>query len=106
MDEYCGIKYHHYLKLGGKISLDSDIAKRANPKMYINKETPPFLLLHGENDTCVPISRGEEMYNALEEKGVDVTLVRIPGAGHADIRFFQPEIMDIIGNFFDKILKR
>ena len=106
LDEYCGMKYHHYLKLGGEISLDSDIAKRANPKMYINKKTPPFLLLHGENDTCVPISRGEEMYNALEEKGVDVTLVRIPSAGHADIRFFQPEIMDIIGDFFDRILKR
>lgn len=105
LEEYCGIKYHHYLKLGGEISLDSDLAARANPINYISKTTPPFLILHGEDDACVPLWRSEEMYNALIKNGVDVTLVRIAGAGHADIRFFQPQVLDIIADFFDRTLK-
>lgn len=106
LDEFCGIKYSHYLDLDGKVSLDSELAKRANPITYITENTPPFLLLHGEEDTCVPIWRSEEMYQALVDHGADATFVRIKGAGHADIRFFQPQVMDIIIDFFNRVLKR
>lgn len=106
LDEPCGVKYHSYLKLDGKTALGSDLARRANPISYITEKTPPFLLLHGEADVAVPIRRSEEMYEALLARGVDATFVRIPEAGHADIRFFQPEIMELIGAFFDRTLKK
>lgn len=105
LDEPCGVKYHSYLKLDGRTTLESELAHRANPMTYITEKTPPFLLLHGEADMAVPPRRSEEMYEALIAKGVDATLVHIPGAGHADIHFFQPEVMDCIGDFFDRVLK-
>ena len=105
LEEYCGIKYHHYLKLGGEISLESELAKRANPKSYLHNGMPPFLILHGEQDRFVPYWRSEEMYDALLGYNTDVSLVKIKGADHADVRFFQPEVMDIIIAFFDRTLK-
>ena len=44
------------------------------------------------------------MYAALEEKGADVQLVAIEGADHADIRFFQREVWDLITGFFKEKL--
>ena len=40
----------------------------------------------------------------LEKAGCDVTLLAIEGADHADLHFFQKEIWEEIGDFFQKSL--
>jgi len=101
LEERCGIKYMHYLSMAGAYhGVPEELRARANPIRYLSDKTPPMLIVHGEEDTCVPISRGEEWYNALEKAGVSVDMIRIPGAGHADVPFFQPEILDPIADFF------
>jgi dipeptidyl aminopeptidase/acylaminoacyl peptidase len=42
----------------------------------------PTLLITGENDYRTPISQTEQMFGALKLKGVDTTMIRLPGAGH------------------------
>ena len=79
-------------------------ALNACPVSYVTKQAPPFLLLHGLCDRTVPFSQSEAMYAALEEKGADVQLVAIEGADHADIRFFQREVWDLITGFFKEKL--
>lgn len=37
-------------------------------------------------------SQSEELYDALEAAGCDVTLLALDGAEHADLMFFQDEV--------------
>ena len=43
----------------------------------------PTLLITGENDFRTPISQTEQMFGALKLRGVDTTMIRLPGAGHS-----------------------
>lgn len=101
LDERCGVKYMHYLSMRGAYDgVPEDTRRRANPISYLSARTPPMLIIHGDEDACVPISRGEELYAALQNAGVKADMLRIKGAGHADIRFFQPEVLDRVAAFF------
>jgi dipeptidyl aminopeptidase/acylaminoacyl peptidase len=42
----------------------------------------PVLILHGENDSDVPISEAEQWYVALKDVGVETVMVRYPREGH------------------------
>jgi dipeptidyl aminopeptidase/acylaminoacyl peptidase len=42
----------------------------------------PTLLITGENDFRTPISQTEQMFGALKLRGVDTTMIRLPGASH------------------------
>lgn len=53
-----------------------------SPISHVGADAPPFLLVHGEQDTLVPISQSEELRAALTRAGGEVELIRVPGAGH------------------------
>ena len=44
--------------------------------------TTPTLILHGENDPCVPVNQAYEFYRALRERHVPVELAVYPREGH------------------------
>ena len=67
-------------------------------------DAPPFLLIHGTKDSTVPFSQSEELYDALEAAGCDVTLLALDGAEHADLMFFQDEVWQQIIAFFKRTL--
>ena len=54
-----------------------------SPIVQIDGTEPPFLLLHGTADTSVPSVMSERFAEALEQAGVQVELVLLPGVGHA-----------------------
>ncbi len=62
----------------------------------------PFLLIHGDADTVVPLGQSEKLAGALRNAGADVELVVRRGGGHPwpDI---QVEISQAAG-WFDKVL--
>ena len=66
--------------VGGPIQEKKDLAKTANPLTYIDKDDPPFLIMHGDNDQLVPLGQSEILADALKKAGVDVTLKVLPGA--------------------------
>jgi len=43
----------------------------------------PLLVIHGEQDTLLPIAHGERLYQA--SAGIPKLMVRIPGAGHNNL---------------------
>ena len=92
--------------LNGDPSKNPELAAAADPRSYITNQCPPFLLLHGTKDTLVPIECSEMFYKALKEKDVDVTYYRINGSDHADYPFFQPTVLNLIGDFFDQKLNK
>lgn len=90
---------------GGAITSDLEKAAYANPITHISKNTPPFLLMHGDSDPVVSPSQTKILHEALIEKGIDSTRYVVKGADHAGFLWYQPEIMDKIIQFLDKNLK-
>jgi acetyl esterase/lipase len=45
----------------------------------------PLLLVHGENDTVVPIDQAEAFVKAAQAKQDEARLIRLPGAGHFEL---------------------
>ncbi|MBI3958046.1 MAG: prolyl oligopeptidase family serine peptidase [Chloroflexi bacterium] len=63
-------------------SQEEHIIAEASPITHVCADSPPFLLIHGEQDDIVPIAQSERFAAALAAAGVPVQLIRVPGAGH------------------------
>jgi dipeptidyl aminopeptidase/acylaminoacyl peptidase len=81
-----------------------NLKQGARWQAHINKTdppkaiAPPVLIVHGEADDVVPIGESEKMYSLLSHHGIEVKLVRVPGAGH-EIGCYLPEIWSDIHDF-------
>ena len=58
------------------------IFSRASPVNYITPDDPPFLLVHGELDTTVPIKQSVILYRHLQRAGIYTDLVTVKNADH------------------------
>ncbi len=54
----------------------------ASPVNFVSRDTPPFLIFHGDRDIVVPIEESREMDAALRRHGVESHLVVMPGLIH------------------------
>src|SRR6266581_2122923 len=75
----------------------------ASPIHYVSKDDPPFLIIHGENDTTIPVTQAESFAAALKAAGVETTLEIANGRGHGA---GGPKSQPMIKAFFDKYLKK
>lgn len=91
--------------IGAKLGEDQEKCNAVSPVQYVSKDNPPFLILHGDHDTLVPYAQSEELKDRLTKAGVEVTLQRLPGAGHGGPAFGLPAIAKLTTAFFDKHLK-
>ena len=62
----------------------------ASPVNYVTRDDAPFLLVHGDADTIVPIGHSHLFEEKLHAAGVPCELVVIPGGGHGDFLFRDP----------------
>jgi acetyl esterase/lipase len=82
-----------------------------SPVEYISLDTPPFLILHGEEDDTVPPEQSEILYEQLSAAGVPATLVMVKNAGHGlqsvdgEIDPSLQELRKMVVQFFDQHLK-
>jgi dipeptidyl aminopeptidase/acylaminoacyl peptidase len=53
-----------------------------SPIAHVRRVRTPTLVMHGEVDLCVPLSQGQELYQALAAEGVETELVVYPREGH------------------------
>jgi acetyl esterase/lipase len=89
--------------IGGPIQENKDKVAAANPITYITKDTPPFLIFHGDKDPLVPHHQSELLEAALKKAGVPVTLYTVKGAGHGD--FKDPRVDELTRSFLAGYLK-
>ncbi|MCB9452188.1 MAG: S9 family peptidase [Anaerolineaceae bacterium] len=61
---------------------DPDIYARTSPMTYIKNAKTPTLIQHGENDRRVPIPNAYELYQGLQDMGVETKLVVYKGMPH------------------------
>ena len=99
---------------GGSFAEKPDPWRQASAALHVSADTPPFLILHGEQDTLVPITQAEHMAAALKAAGIPVEFIRVKNAGHG-LRAEKPGALAdpdpeaqhaAILAFFDKNLKR
>jgi dipeptidyl aminopeptidase/acylaminoacyl peptidase len=80
--------------------------ERWSPVRFAERVKTPLLITHGEQDRRVPIAQAEQYYRALRKRGVSVTFVRYPRAGHS---ITEPNhLIDLMRRhveWFDKYLK-
>jgi acetyl esterase/lipase len=91
--------------LGGPVQEERDLAKTANPLTYIDRNDPPFLIMHGDNDQLVPLGQSIILAKALIDAGVGVTMKTLHGAGHEDPEFHSAENRRLIEEFLSLNLK-
>ena len=58
------------------------ILRRISPIQYVNAGLPPFLLIHGTEDTSVPYSQSTQFMAKLNHYAAPCKLITIEGAGH------------------------
>ncbi|MGW8956906.1 alpha/beta hydrolase fold domain-containing protein [Paenibacillus sp. NPDC055715] len=91
---------------GGSILDHPEAAAAANPISYVTKDDPPFLIMHGDQDTLVSPNQTEILHNALVEKGVDSTRYVVKGAAHGGDYWLQPEVTQVMIDFLNKHFKK
>lgn len=57
--------------------------EQASPVTYIDRNDPPTLLIHGNDDTSVPPGQSVDFHNRLKAAGVSADLLLIERAGHS-----------------------
>ena len=68
--------------IGAEIQSVPKKTQRANPINFISKQTPPFLIVHGDNDMSVCYNQSELLHEALLKAGVPSRLYKVVGGGH------------------------
>ena len=68
--------------LGGRVSRKISLAKEASPLEHVSNDSPPFLLIHGANDTLVPLDQSQQFDEKLKRVGVESRLSVVPEKGH------------------------
>jgi len=62
--------------LGGLLSEKRDLAKMLSPVEWINKNSTPVFLLHGEQDKVLPIEQSIYLEEVGKAKGADIKLLK------------------------------
>ncbi len=70
-----------YPKYGHPVS-DRELLEKLSPLQRADQLTAPLLLVHGGNDTNVPVSESEQMREALSERGRTVRYLLFDDDGH------------------------
>ncbi|PQO30540.1 alpha/beta hydrolase [Bremerella cremea] len=88
----------------GKITPEAE--RFASPATYVTKNAPPLLIFHGSNDKRVLIDQSKRMETLYNQLGLSGRLVIVQDAGHGGPKFFTPERIKVVLDFFDRQLQR
>ncbi|KQS71253.1 alpha/beta hydrolase [Rhizobium sp. Leaf371] len=89
---------------GASISSNPEKALQASPMGHVDGSKPPFLIMHGSADTLVSPKQSVQLFETLKKKGDKVEYVLVEGAGHGDLTWYQPPIIDRVVEWFTATL--
>lgn len=82
-----------------------DLAEKASPVTYVDKNDPPFLIIHGEKDESVPSKQSVLLHSWLNLKGVKNELIIVKDAPHFGTMFDFEEVRVKVVAFLKDVLK-
>jgi acetyl esterase/lipase len=93
-------------RLLGAAPKDADmLARLASPVFQVDRNDPPLLLLHGDQDPQMPINQSHELEGAYEREGLEVDFVVVHGAAHGGDAFYSPANVEKATTFLQKHLR-
>jgi acetyl esterase/lipase len=98
------IKKHVQLK--PSLTFDAALEPEVSPLLKVNPKVPPVLIIHGDQDTLVPIEHGQKMDEALEKEHTTHELLTLKGAGHGFAGDQAKEALDAQVAWFKKYLTK
>lgn len=90
------------LLLGSDPENNVELAKLASPVYHVDKNDPPLLVFHGEQDPQMPISQSHELVGAYKKANLDVKFDVVYGAAHGGDMFYTPEKTKVVMDFIKK----
>ncbi len=94
----------HFKFLFGKRTEEvPDVVKAASPIVYVKKDMPPLLIVHGTKDPNVPLIQAERLYVAMKVAGAEAQLIRIEGGTHNSP--FNKDVEPTVEAFLNKVLR-
>jgi acetyl esterase/lipase len=93
------------LLLGGMAADHPELARKASPVTYIDKNDPPFLIVQGEKDQSVNPDQSVKLSERLKKFGVNNELVIVPDAPHYGVMFDADFIRKKIFIFLDQYMQ-
>ncbi|HEX6892670.1 MAG TPA: alpha/beta hydrolase [Chryseolinea sp.] len=82
-----------------------DLSKIASPVNYVDKDDPPFIIVHGEKDESVPYQQSVLLQSYLNLANVKNELIIVKGAPHYGEMFDIEEIRTRLLNFLSESTK-
>ena len=87
--------------LGASPLVRPDISALASPATYVDKNDPPFFIVHGEKDNDVPPSQSYLLKSYLDLAKVPNELTIVTGAPHYGEMFDKEDLRMALMNFLD-----
>jgi len=69
--------------LGGLLEEKHEVAALLSPTEHIRKDSPPVLVLHGDNDTILPIAHSHYFMDVAKKCGAEADLLIVKDGGHS-----------------------
>jgi dipeptidyl aminopeptidase/acylaminoacyl peptidase len=82
-----------------------DLAKAASPVTYVDKNDPPFLIIHGEKDDLVSPKQSQLLSSWLNVVGVQNEFIIVKEAPHFGVMFDTDEVRNKVMTFLQEKLK-
>lgn len=76
------------LLLGSQPEQNPPLAKLASPVFHVDRNDPPLLMIHGDQDPQVPINQSHELHGRYKELGLTSHLEVIHGGAHGGLQFY------------------
>ena len=90
---------------GGPVEEKMDLIRKASPALLINNNTAPFLHVHGDKDTVVPLVQSEMMHDALTKAGIYSELIVVKDGEHDSNVLNDTRIIPATDEFLKRTLK-
>jgi acetyl esterase/lipase len=87
------------LLLGGQPEDLPALARLASPVFHVDRNDPPLLLLHGDQDPQMPINQSHELCGAYKKVNAPVQFEVVHGAAHSGSAFYDAERLQIVREF-------
>jgi dipeptidyl aminopeptidase/acylaminoacyl peptidase len=83
---------------------DRDLLESLSPLRRVDALTAPLLVVHGANDTNVPVGESEQIVDALRERGRNVRYLLFEDDGHGIVkRENRAALVEAIGQWLDGV---
>jgi acetyl esterase/lipase len=82
------------------------LAQLASPVSHVDKNDPPLLIIHGDQDPQMPINQSHELEGQYRKLNLDVYFDVVHGAAHGGDIFFSGDHLQLALTFLQRTLRK